>query len=84
MDNNYLRMIANPYLLKKNNNNKKITYNKNDILYNYIKEKYPKLYLPPSIYDDISDEIDNVIIRYQAKSFVNKIITNAINKFDNV
>lgn len=81
MDNNYFRMIANPYLLKKNND-KKITYNKNDILYNYIKTKYPNVYLPPPIYDDISDEIDNIIVKYQAKSFVNKIFENVLNKFD--
>lgn len=81
MDNNYLRMIANPYLLKKNSN-KKIIYNNDDILHNYIKEKYPKIYLPPIVYDNISEEIDNIIRRYQTKSFVNDIITNVLNKFD--
>ena len=64
MDDIYLKMIANPYLLKKNNE-KKIIINKNDILYNYVKTNYPKTYLPPSIYNDISNEIDNIINKYK-------------------
>ena len=37
MDNNYLRMIANPFLLKKNKEIK-IKQNNDEILYKYIKD----------------------------------------------
>jgi len=83
MDDIFLKMIANPYLLKKNNE-KNIIINNNDILYNYVKTNYPKTYLPPAIYNDISKEIDNVINKYIAKRLVDEIIRNSLNKFDNL
>ena len=81
MDNNFLRMIANPYLLKKNNNNK-IIINNDDILCKYIKTIYPKTYIPPKVINEISNQINNTIIKYQVEKFVDQIIQNCLNKFD--
>lgn len=83
MDNNYLRMIANPFLLKKNKE-MKIKQNNDEILYKYIKDLYPKLYLPPYIYKEISNEINNIVIKYQSKVIADKIIDNCLNKFDKI
>lgn len=81
MDTNFLRIIANPYLLKKNKEIK-IKHNNEDILYKYLKESYPKTYLPPPIYKEITNEIDNIVIKHQSKIIVDEIIRNCLSKFD--
>lgn len=76
-----LKMIANPYLFKKNKEIK-IKQNNNENLYKYLKNIYPKLYIPPYVYSDIEDEINNIVIKYQSKTIADKIISNCLKKFD--
>jgi len=78
-DNNYFRMIANPYLLKKNKIkivNKENEINK--ILYNYLSKKYPKIYFKDQMYEKIIDNIDDNVREIIAK----KVVDDIFNKFD--
>tara|TARA_B100000035_G_C20807037_1_gene468148 strand:- start:348 stop:602 length:255 start_codon:yes stop_codon:yes gene_type:complete len=78
-DNNYLRMIANPYLLKKNKIkivNKENEINK--ILYNYLSKKYPKIYFKDNMYEKIINDIDNNVREIIAK----KVVDDIFSKFD--
>ena len=84
MDNNGLRIIANPYLLKKkiaqtNNKDQLI----NDLLYEYLDAKYKKIFISPNLYYKVIDGIDELIIRYEIEQIISEIIDEAINKFDN-
>ena len=86
MNNDNLRLIANPYLLKKNNNDKKI---KDHYLYNLedlINKKY-KIQIDKELLKDINLNIDNKIIDYKRekfiKNFVNECIENAIKNLIN-
>ena len=87
MDSNYLRMIANPYLLKKcthdPNKNKNMNTDIDNYLYMYLEKKYNNLYLHPKLYYDIIKEIDKIIIHHISSKLVQEIIDSAINKFDN-
>ena len=87
-DNNYLRMIANPFLLKKDNNNnndlfkQKSIIKTNHFLYLYIEKKYPLKYIPPNIFYEIIDIIDKKILENDIKEIVKDIIQSVIVKFD--
>jgi hypothetical protein len=78
-DNNYFRMIANPYLLRKNkikNINKENEINK--LLYNYLSKKYPKIYFKDHMYNKIIKDIENNVTEIIAK----KVVDDIFNKFD--
>lgn len=87
-DNNYLRMIANPYLLKKDNINDNNLFKQENIiktnhfLYLYIEKKYPLKYIPPNIFYEIIEIIDNKILEHDIKEIVTDIIQSVIIKFD--
>jgi len=68
MENKYLRIIANPYLLKKehNNNNNNNKYNKD--IYNYISGKYEKI---------TNDDIQKIVILID-DYFINKYVEEII------
>ena len=87
MDNNLLKMISNPYLLKKCENklemmrqNEKNETNK--LLDTYLARKYPNLYIPPDLNSKIIGVTDDIITRYISKKLVNEIINNVLEKFD--
>ena len=84
---NHLRMIANPYLLKRSNepgqeNKQKSIISVNHFLYLYMENKYPNLYIPPVIFYNIIDLIDHKIIEFQIDKLVDEIIDGVLSKFD--
>ena len=87
MDKNCLRLIANPFLLKKNsesfdNNKQKKQISVNHFLYLFIEKKYPNMYIPPNIFYNIINTIDQKIIEFEIKQLVNEIIDTVLIKFD--
>lgn len=87
MDKNCLRLIANPFLLKKNNesfnnNKQKKQISVNHFLYLFIEKKYPNMYIPPNIFYNIINIIDQEIINFEIKQLVNEIIDTVLIKFD--
>lgn len=87
MDKNCLRLIANPFLLKKNsdsfdNNKQKKQISVNHFLYLFIEKKYPNIYIPPNIFYNIIDMIDQKITEFEIKQLVNEIIDTILIKFD--
>ena len=85
-DNNHLRMIANPFLLKKNtkepSSEQIIKIKNNHFLYLYIEKKYPSKYISPSTFYEIIKIIDDKIIENDIKEIVKDIIQSVIIKFD--
>ena len=86
-DNNHLRMIANPFLLKQENNKhnslrQKNTIRTNHFLYLYIEKKYPLKYIPPNTFYEIIELIDNKIIEHEINEIIKDIIQSIIIKFD--
>ena len=86
-DINHLRMIANPFLLRKDQSldpsiNQKKKININHFLYLYIEKKYPQKYIPPSIFYDIINLIDSRIIQHEIEKLVEDIIQSVVIKFD--
>tara|TARA_B100001063_G_C16467071_1_gene406022 strand:- start:89 stop:373 length:285 start_codon:yes stop_codon:yes gene_type:complete len=86
-DINHLRMIANPFLLRKDDSldpsiNQKKKININHFLYLYIEKKYPQKYIPPNIFYDIINLIDSRIIQHEIDKLVEDIIQSVVIKFD--
>lgn len=81
MDDKHLRIIANPYLLKKNKSEKKINQTDKYLEY-FLKDTYPTIYLNTLILSNIKNKIDEIITEHIVKKLVDEIITNCINKFD--
>tara|TARA_B100000035_G_C20922478_1_gene519148 strand:+ start:742 stop:1008 length:267 start_codon:yes stop_codon:yes gene_type:complete len=86
-DRQCLKIIANPYLLKKDKfnkppNTKIIEMNNNDLLYKYLENKYKNTYISPVLFykiiETIDQEINNIIIH----NIVEEIISEICNKFD--
>jgi len=88
MDTNLLKMISNPYLLKKCEDKLEMMRlneinETNKLLDTYLARKYPNLYIPTDFNLEIKRNIDDTITRYISKKLVNEIIDNVLNKFDN-
>ena len=86
-DINHLRMIANPFLLRKDESldpsiNQKKKININHFLYLYIEKKYPQKYIPPNIFYDIIHLIDSRIIQHEIDKLIEDIIQSVVIKFD--
>ena len=88
MDQNCLRMIANPYLLKKNKNQslqgkqmKKLKINNN--LYLYLESKYPNTYISPVVFYELISIIDDKIEYYIIDTLIKEMIDAVLIKFDN-
>lgn len=79
-------MIANPYLLKKNqknNKNKKIDRLENqNLLYKYLENRYQNEYISPKQYYNIISSIDEIIYNYIIKDILEEIIMQIEIKFD--
>ena len=82
MDNNYLRIIANPYRLKKNKikfkDNDIKMIEKNDLLYKYLELKYKDIYINPNLFYEIIKMIDLYIQEYEIKMTVKFVIDSVI------
>ena len=81
MDENYLRIIANPLRLK-NVGKKRKKSNINDYLYFYLEKKYPDVYIHHTVYYKIIENIDKIINQTIIDQIVNDLIESII-KFDN-
>lgn len=82
MDSFNLRIIANPYLLKKkkqnSQNNSQIENENNELLYKYLSIKYKEMYINPVLYYNIINVIDKSINDYEITLVVKEIIDGLI------
>ena len=82
MDNSYLRMIANPYLLKKSNNRIKtkdyLNIENTDLLYQYLEIKYKDIYINPILFYDIMQKIDELIKYHEIELIIDEIVGKTI------
>ena len=86
-DKNCLKIIANPYLFKKDKfnrplNTKIIEMNNNDLLYKYLENKYKGTYISPILFYKIMEIIDEEINNILIHNIVEEIISEICNKFD--
>lgn len=86
MDKNGLRMIANPYLLKKNSKSDMSvqlnTLNINNFLYLYLEKKYNNIYIAPRVFYGIIHSIDTTINDLMIENVIEELINTIIIKFD--
>lgn len=82
MDTQYLRMIANPYLLIKNKNKYKSDdvklIEKNDLLYKYLELKYKDIYINPKLFYEIIKVIEESMEKYHVEMTVKFIVDSVI------
>ena len=86
MDLQHLRIIANPYLLKKNkfkNKNEKMKLiEKDELLYKYLELKYKDIYINPNLFYNIIEIVDKSIQEYEVELTMKFIIDSVI--IDNI
>lgn len=86
MDNNGLRMIANPYLLKKEvkqtKNTKLIEIDNDQLLFTYLDRTYQDVYIHPHLFYKIKNEIDEIMSKHIIRSVLHEIVDFVSNKFD--
>lgn len=82
MDLKHLRMIANPYLLKKNKEILKSEdikiIEKNDFLYKYLELKYRDIYINPKLFYEIIKNIETSVDEYQVEMTVKFLVDSVI------
>jgi hypothetical protein len=82
MDRFNLRIIANPYFMKKkilnSKNNSQIELENNELLYQYLDSKYKEIYIPPILYYNIINVIETIIRDYEIELVVKEIIDGVI------
>jgi len=88
-DMNHLRMIANPFLLRKDESfdpsiHQRNKININNFLYLYIEKKYPQQYIPPNIFYDIIYLIESRIVEHEIRKLLDDIIQSIVIKFDTI
>jgi hypothetical protein len=90
-DKQCLRIIANPYLFKKEKFNKPpseklIEMNNNNLLYKYLENKYKNTYISPTLFykiiEIIDEEMNNILINNIIEETISEIISEICNKFD--
>jgi len=82
MDRFNLRIIANPYLMKKKinfKNNLQIERDNNELLYQYLNTKYKEIYIHPVLYYNIINVIEETIKDHEIELVVKEIINGIIN-----
>jgi len=84
----HLRMIANPYLLRKSEIKIKNidiqSIENNDSLYRYLETKYKDIYINPILFYNIINKIDESVLEYEIDTIVRDIIKKIIaNSIDN-
>ena len=82
MDTQHLRMIANPYLIRKNKEKQKSEdvklIEKNDLLYRYLELKYKDIYINPKLFYEIIKKIEQSMEEYQVKMTLKFIVDSVI------
>ena len=82
MDLQHLRMIANPYLLRKNKEKHKCEdvklIEKNDLLYRYLELKYKDIYINPKLFYEIIQKIEQSMEEYQVEMTVKFLVDSVI------
>ena len=82
MDTQHLRMIANPYLLKKNKEKHKCEDVKlienNDLLYKYLELKYKDIYVNPKLFYEIIKKIEQSMNKYQIEMPLKFLVDSVI------
>ena len=82
MDTQYLRIIANPYLLRKNKEKHKSEDMKlienNDLLYKYLELKYKDIYINPKLFYEIITKIEQSVDEYQVEMTLKFIVDSVI------
>jgi hypothetical protein len=86
MDTQHLRMIANPYLIRKNKEKHrgkdvKLIEN-NDLLYRYLELKYKDIYINPKLFYEIIKKIEKSMEEYQVEMTLKFIVDSVI--IDNI
>jgi len=78
----HLRIIANPYRLKKSRlQNKTInlrSIENNNLLYKYLELKYRDIYISPVLFYSVIKDIDKIVLDHEINIIINEIITNVI------
>lgn len=78
----HLRMIANPYLLKKNKEKHKCEDVKlienNDLLYKYLELKYKDIYINPKLFYEIIKKIEQSMKKYQIEMTLKFLVDSVI------
>ena len=81
-DTNYLKIIANPLKLNKIKGSYNKIKNKDHFLYDYLENKYKGIYIHHTLFYNIIESIDSIIIEHVTNSIVNDIVETICNKFD--
>lgn len=80
MDTQHLRIIANPFILKKSKEKIKSEYikkiEKNDLLYRYLELKYKDIYINPNLFYEIMEKIEESMEKYQIEMVVKYLVDN--------
>lgn len=82
MNTQHLRMIANPYLLRKNKEKHKgedvKLIEKNDLLYRYLELKYKDIYINPKLFYEIIKKIEQSMEEYQVEMTLKFVVDSVI------
>ena len=82
MDTQYLRIIANPYLLRKNKEKHKSEDMKlienNDLLYKYLELKYKDIYINPKLFYEIIKKIEQSMGEYQVEMTIKFLVDSVV------
>ena len=86
MDSNGLRIIANPYLLKKetrqNKNNKLIEIDNDQLLFTYLDKTYQDVYIHHHLFYTIKSTINELMAEHIIRSVIHEMVDFVSNKFD--
>tara|TARA_B100000963_G_C22624203_1_gene671499 strand:+ start:1204 stop:1473 length:270 start_codon:yes stop_codon:yes gene_type:complete len=86
MDNNGLRIIANPFLLKKEmkqkKNTKLVEIDTDQLLFTYLDKKYQDVYIHHHLFYQIKEEINQSVTEHIIRSVLHEIVDFVSNKFD--
>lgn len=82
MDTQHLRIIANPYLIRKNKEKHKSEDMKlienNDLLYRYLDLKFKDIYINPKLFYEIITKIEKSMEEYQVEMTLKFLIDSVI------
>ena len=86
MDNNGLRIIANPFLLKKERkqqkNTKLVEIDTDQLLFTYLDKKYEDVYIHHHLFYQIKEEINQAVTEHTIRSVLHEMVDFVVNKFD--
>ena len=86
MDNNGLRIIANPFLLKKEGkqqkNTKLVEIDTDQLLFTYLDKKYEDVYIHHHLFYQIKEEINQSVTEHTIRSVLHEMVDFVVNKFD--